>query len=60
VYEPNPDEFNLARKPCNDLQHLVGACEATFLGGSIVWLMTMLTIGRIRQIWQFRLEARHE
>lgn len=39
---------------------LIGAREATFFGGSIVWLITMLTIWRIPQIWKFRLEARNE
>lgn len=39
---------------------LIGAREATFFGGSIVWLITLLTIWRIPQIWKFRLEDRNE
>ncbi len=39
---------------------LIGAREATVFGGSIVWLITMLTIWRIPQIWKFRLEDRND
>jgi hypothetical protein len=35
---------------------LIGAREATFFGGSIVWLMTLLTIWRIPQLAKFRIE----
>ena len=35
---------------------LIGAREATFFGGSIVWLITILTIWRIPQIRKFRIE----
>lgn len=39
---------------------LIGAREATVFGGSFVWLITMLTIWRIPQIWKFRLEDRND
>jgi MFS family permease len=39
---------------------LIGAREATFFGGSIVWLITMVTIWRIPQIRKFSLEDRNE
>ena len=35
---------------------LIGAREATFLGGSIVLLITILTTARIREIARFRLD----
>jgi MFS family permease len=35
---------------------LIGAREATFFGGSIVWLMTLATIWRIPQIRKFSLD----
>jgi sugar phosphate permease len=38
---------------------LIGAREATFFGGSIVWLITILTIWRIPQIRKFNLEGRN-
>jgi MFS family permease len=39
---------------------LIGAREATFFGGSIVGLITMLTIWRIPQIRKFNLEDRNQ
>jgi hypothetical protein len=39
---------------------IIGAREATFFGGSIVWLIAMLTIWRIPQIRKFRLEGRKQ
>lgn len=35
---------------------LIGAREATFFGGSIVWLITILITSRIREIRRFRLQ----
>jgi MFS family permease len=36
---------------------LIGAREATFFGGSIVWLIAMATTWRVREILRFRLDA---
>ena len=39
---------------------IIGAREATFFGGSIVWLAAMLTIWQIPQIRKFRIEGRKQ
>ena len=39
---------------------IIGAREATFFGGSIVWLAAMLTIWRIPQIRKFSIEGRKQ
>ena len=39
---------------------IIGAREATFFGGSIVWLAAMLTIWQIPQIRKFSIEGRKQ
>jgi hypothetical protein len=55
--------FQLANQVLNPLGQvetglvvpIIGAREATLLGGSIVWLSTMIVTWRVRQIARFRL-----